>query len=394
MSTRFAAGAELATAFARWRRLLFITGLVLLVLSLSGLLLAREEFFRSWLIGFLFCLSLPLGSLALLMLQYLTGGAWGVVARPVLEASMRTLPLLALFFLPLLFGLSSLFPWTHAEALQASAAMRHRAVYMNPAFWMVRAALYFAVWGAMSYLLSRWSKQGEQGPEPSRLLQKLSAPGLILYVFTITFASVDWAESLSSEWYSTMWGFLFVAGQGLGSIAFTTAMLVLLHQTAPLKEIVTGRHFLALGKLLLMFVMLWAYFSFSQLLIVWAGNLTSEIGWYLPRWRSSWSWSGGILFLFEFAIPFLLLLSKRLKETPRALFAVCVLVFAMRGFDLYWLVVPDWMRHGFHLHWEYVVTPLAMFSLWLVLFLSLLRRHPLLPLGAPDLEEAIAYGRS
>lgn len=369
-------------------------GVLLSIVSVIGAFFSPGDFYHSYLLGYLFWIALAVGSLALVMTQYLTGGAWGVVTRRPLEAATRTLPLLLLLFIPIAIGIPHLYDWSHADLVHSEAALRHRAGYMNPTMFIVRAIAYFAIWIGFSYFLNRWSAEEDKSGTQEKRLAAISAPGLILYTFTVTFAAIDWAESLETDWYSTMWGFLFVAGQGLETMAFIIIVLAFLSRREPMASVLKPAHFQALGKLLLMFVMLWAYFSFSQLLIVWAGNLTDEIPWYLRRLATSWGWLGVALILFQFMIPFLLLLSRSLKRNIWALSGVVGIILIMRFVDLWWIVMPGYYQHGFRLSWLNFSTPLAIGGLWIAAFLWQLKKRPLLPLQAPNLEKALHYGKS
>jgi hypothetical protein len=249
----------------------------------------------------------------------------------------------------------------------------------------------------ISYLLNKWSIQQDDAPlsEVNALekrMAKLSAPGLILFVFTATFATVDWAESLETHWYSTIWGFLFVARWGLTGFAFAIIVMALLSRWEPLASRLKAAHYHDLGKLLLCFVMVWAYFAFSQLVVVWSGNLTGEIPWYLVRLGTSWGWLGVMLIVLEFIVPFLLLLSRPLKRNVYALCCVVGLILFMRCVDMMWIVMPGYYRKGFVITWLNFIVPLAIGCLWLAAFVWHLRSRPLLPLQAPNLERALHHG--
>lgn len=383
---------DLGNDFRRWHRAALGTGIILLAVAIAGAFFNPDDFFHGYLLGYLFWIGLTLGSMAFLMLQYLTGGAWGLVIRRTLEAATRTLPLLALLFVPLAFGLTHLYDWARPDIVQHSRVLLHRSPYMNVPFFLIRAAVYFAIWIAFSYFLNRWSLEQDRQPgNQPRRLAALSAPGLIVYTFTITFASVDWAESLQTDWYSTMWGFLFVAGEGLTALSFVIIAMAILSRRGPMSRVLKPDHFHDLGKLLLMMVMIWAYFSFSQLLIVWSGNLTDEIPWYLPRFKTSWGWVGVALIVAQFLIPFLLLLNRPLKRNAWLLSAVVALILIMRYMDLVWIVLPGYYKNGFRLHWLDIVTPIALGGIWLAAFLYQLPKRPLLPVNAPELEEALAH---
>lgn len=381
---------ELELSRSRWQKRALIVGGVLYIASIIGGVFSPNQFFRSYLYAYLFWLGLALGSMALVMVQYLTGGAWGIVTRRIFEAASRTLPLLAVLFIPILIGIPRLYNWAHPEIVRADDVLRHRSFYMNPTGFSLRAIFYFAVWLVFAYLLNKWSREEDSGRSRQLWFQRLSAPGLILYVFTVTFSSIDWAESLADHWFSTMWGFLFVASQGLIAMSFGIIVLAVLSRRRPLANAVRSTHFHALGKLLLMFVMLWAYFQFSQLLIVWSGDLTHEIPWYMPRFATTWRALSVVLIYGQFVIPFLLLLSRPLKQHAFSLSIVAAILLVMRFVDLFWIVMPEFYP-GFRVHWLNFTVPVALGSIWFGTFLWELKRRPLLPLGDPALEEALQY---
>jgi hypothetical protein len=394
MTPSYAIPAEMDHQVSRWQVPALIVGIVLLAISGIGAIFRPGDFFRSYLMSFLFWTGLAVGSLAVVMLQHLTGGAWGVVTRRPLESASRTLPVLVLLFIPMLAGLPYLYDWARPDVVRQTQVLQHRAPYMNAPMFILRTAAYFVIWGALAFFLNRWSIQEDQDSSHFKRLARLSAPGLILYVFTVTFASIDWAESLETHWFSTMWGFLFVASQGITVMSFVILCLVLLARREPMASVITPKHLHDLGKLLLMFVMLWAYFAFSQLLIVWSGNLTDEIPFYLPRLGTTWGWVGGALIVFQFIVPFVLLLSRDLKRSPAALSVVVLLLIFMRWVDLFWVVMPSAHPGGVYFSWLDVSVPLAFTGIWISVFLGRLKKYPLLPLGAPNLEQALNHGRS
>jgi hypothetical protein len=240
--------------------------------------------------------------------------------------------------------------------------------------------------------LNRWSAEQDRTREEgiTRRMQNMSGPGLVLYGLTVTFASIDWVMSLEPEWFSTIFGMLFMAGQAISAMSFVIAVVVLLASIKPMSDYVAPRHLHDLGKLLLAFIMIWAYFSFSQFLIIYAGNLPEEITWYVHRLRGPWRYIGLGLVIFHFALPFLLLLSRDLKRNGRRLATLAVVVLVMRLVDLYWLVAPDFREGGFHLHWMDVALPLGVGGVWLWFFAWQLKSRPLLPVGDPALEEAVS----
>jgi hypothetical protein len=367
-----------------------LIGIVGLAVTAFGGASSPAQFFRSYLVGYLFVLGVTLGCLGLLMLQHLTGGHWGVLIRRPLESATRTLPLLAALFLPLGFGLRRLYVWTGPMEKPLS---RFQTSYLTIPFFLTRAVIYFAIWLLLMLVLNRWSLQQDtaSGRSPRRKLQLLSAPGIILYVFTMTFAAVDWVMSLAPHWSSTIYGFLFVAGQAVSAMALMIAVAVLLAQSAPMAGVLQPRHLHDLGKLLFAFVMLWAYFAFSQLLIIWAANLPEEIPFYLKRLRGGWGALGVLILLFHFALPFFLLLSRDLKRSARLLPRLAMAVIFMRLVDLFWMTAPEFSPEAFRVHWMDIAAPIGIGGIWLAYFAWQLKGRPLLPLGDPELAQAIAH---
>src|SRR2546425_846501 len=373
------------------RRPVMLAGAVGLVLCALGLLVDREQFFRSYLVGYMFWLGIALGSMALCMVHHMSGGAWGLVIRRIFEASSRTLPVLALLFIPIALGMHDLYPWTHADHVQHDEALRHQSLYLNIPFFLARAMFYFAVWIVLARQLNRWSLEQDLGDvvRSTRRMQLLSGGGLVLYGLTITFASVDWVMSLNPHWYSTIFGFIFMGSQGLAALAFTIAVAVMLSRSEPMAHVYRADHFHDLGKLLLAFVMLWAYFNFSQYLIIYSGNLVEEIPYYVARTRGGWGIVALILVVFHFALPFALLLSRDLKRSGSRLMAVALGILVIRVVDLFFLVAPEFETQGFSIHWLDIAAPIGLGGLWLWLFLTQLRQRPLLPLRDPHLAEAL-----
>lgn len=392
MSPAYAVNAQLQRDLGRVRLPVLGVGVLLLAASVAGAFFSPADFFHSYLIGYLFWIGLALGSMAFLMLQYLTGGAWGVVTRRILEAATRTLPLLAILFIPIGFGISQLYGWARPELVRHDQVLQHRSGYTNPAFFLARAAIYLVIWMVIGWFLNRWSREQDANARgQSSRLAKLSAGGLILYLFSITFAAVDWAESLENHWASTMWGFLFIAAEGLTAIGFTILVMTALARREPLSRVLKPDHFHDLGKLLFANLMLWAYFAFCQYLIVWSENLTGEIPYYVTRTGTSWGWLGVALIVVQFVIPALLLLNRGLKRNAYLLSGVVAIVLVMRYMDLIWIVLPSYYRSGFRIQWMDVLTPLGLGGVWLWAFLRELPRFPLLPVNSPELEEALVH---
>jgi len=374
-----------------------IVGIAGVAICVLGAFFNSEQFFRSYLLAYVFWVGIALGCFAILMLQHMSGGAWGLVIRRVLESATRTFPLLAVLFIPIAIGVRSIYIWAGPHAGEGNEALQHaldhKAPYLNVPFFIGRAVFYFAIWILLSYLLNKWSLEQDRTrhrPLTTRL-QGISGPGLVLYGFTVTFASIDWIMSLEPQWFSTIFGVLVMGGQGLSAMAFIIAVVVVLSRYKPLSEVIKPSHLHDLGKLMLAFLMLWAYFGFSQFLIIWSGNLPEEIPWYVRRLQTSWKWVGLAIVLLQFALPFVLLLSRDLKRNSRRLVTVAVAVIAMRLVDLIWLTVPEFHEGAFRIHWMDLLMPIGVGGLWLAYFAYQLKQRPLLPMGDPYLEEALAH---
>jgi len=375
----------------RWQRLSLIVGVVFTVLLVIGLVLDHRQFFHSYVFAFSFWAGISVGSLALLMLQHMTGGGWGLVIRRVLEAGTQTLPLVVLLFGPIVAGASSIYSWTHPEEVQKHAALQVKAPYLSLPFFTVRAAICFAIWLVLAYLLNRWSRLQDQTADRqyTKKMRVLSGPGMVLLVFTVSFASIDWFMSLDPLWYSTIYGFIFVASWALSALAFVIAVMACLVREEPMESFVAQLHFHDLGKLLLALVMLWTYFSFSQYLIIWSGDLPEETRWYMPRTHGGWGVIALLVVLFHFAFPFLFLLSRSFKRNARKLVVIAVLILVMRLFDLFWTIAPTWTHDSFHVSWMDIVAPVAMGGLWLSMFCWALTKRPLIPINDPQYESVL-----
>ena len=384
---------QLIPELARYQRQLLMAGAAGALVSLAGLFMNPTQFMQSYLMGYMLVLGIALGCLALGMVHQLSGGAWGVVIRRPIGAASRTLPVLTLLFVPIVFGLHRLYIWTDAAVVAHDEVLQHKALYLNVPFFLARAAIYFAVWNLLTFFLNRWSLEQDRTADPliARRMQRLSAIGLLGYGLTITFASFDWLMSLEPHWFSTIFGVLVMGGQGLAALAFLIIVLAWLSRRAPLDAIVVPAHFHDLANLMLAFVMLWAYFSFSQYLIIWAGNLPQEIGWYQHRLTNDWRFIGMALIVFHFAVPFVLLLSRTIKRQSGLILIVAAGILVVRVVDLFWLIAPDFHPQGIVVSWLDVVLPLSLFAIWAGAFVWQLRGRAILPVHDPQFDEALGH---
>jgi hypothetical protein len=378
---------------ARLQRRAFVVGAVALLASAGGAMFDPRAFLGGWLASFLFWLGIPLGCLVIIQLHYLSGGAWGIVVRRVAESAAATIPVLALAFVPLAFGLRLVFVWARPEAVAAAPDLQEKAAYLNVPFFLARALVYFAAWTAVASVLRRWSLRRDETPDPNpRRFRIFAGPGLVVYGLTVTFAAIDWGMSVDPHWYSTAYPVIFGIGQVVSGFAFSIALAMSLREREPFGRLVRPANLIDLGNLLLTFVLLWAYVSFAQFMLIWAGNIREETTWYLAREAGGWLAVALVLIGAHFALPFALLLHRPLKRDPRTLAAIALLVLAMRLLDCFWLVVPGIPgAHAFH--WLYLTTPLAIGGLWAGAFVWRLRGVPLVPGNEPLVEHAMtAHG--
>lgn len=386
----------------RIRTIALGAGGIALVAWAVGLYFSPEQALRSWLLGFIFWGGISIGSIGVLMLQYLTGGAWGVVIRRLVEAGSRTLPLVVVLFIPLVF-ITYYHYWTTWPA--DDYAIAHRGWFMTQESWILRSAIYFSVLLVIVYLLNKWSSQQDNAKtydESARYLgtaTAFSGPTLVVYSLVVTFAVVDWVMMLDAHWFSTIWGLLFVAGWALSCFCFCVVMLMYLAGRSPMNRVLGKRHFHDIGKLMLALTMVWAYFNFSQFLIIWSGNIPEETGWYLTRMKGPWLAVGALLVLFHFAFPFLILLQQDFKRKAKWLATLAVFILVMRLVDMFYLIAPNPRidktieKGAFIVSWLDFAAPIAIGGIWLWYFIGQLRKRPIMPVMDPFLEKAIEHGK-
>jgi hypothetical protein len=376
-------------------------GLVGAIASAVGAFLSPESFYSAFLSGYMFWLGLSLGCMAILMLHHLVGGAWSIVIRRILESGMMTLPFMAVLFLPILFHLPRLYFWARPDVLADPKTdpkileIAHSYLNFDGILW--RYILYFVIWIGMAYFLNRWSTEQDTIAGQSTLrFRVVSSLGLVVYSLTISFAVVDWVMSLQARWISTIYGLIFVAGEALSAFCFCVVIEHILRKRKPMSEYLTSTQVHDHGKLIFAFVMLWTYFNFSQWLIIWAGNLPEEIPWFIRRINYGWGGVALFLVLFQFAIPFAMLLSQQIKKQTDTLVRIAAWILFMRMVDIFWHVEPGVSIPGsdgktlvalhpnFHLSWIHFTVLAGIGGLWTAYFCYNLRSRPLLPVNAPQ----------
>ncbi|MCC7496131.1 MAG: hypothetical protein IT160_01050 [Bryobacterales bacterium] len=378
---------DLGPGMDRLQRIALVVGIA--GLALCGLELVRDpaQFQRSYLIGFLLWCGVMVGSMAMLMLHHLAGGGWGYLIRRPLEAAMRTWPLVALMVVPILFGTRALFPWADPAVVASSEALRHKQVMLNVPAFIARAPIYFLIWGVMITLLNRWSGRQDSSSDPSlvRKLQNLSGPGLVIFALSGTFAATDWVMSLEPEWFSSVFPGIVLIGWALSGIVFAILVLPLLINLPPLRDLAAPKYLNDLGNMMFTFLLVWAYLQVGQLIIIWSGNITEEIPFYLRRMTPGWEQITVLLAVFHFFVPFVLLLQRNLKRRIEWLWKMAALLFVLRLVNMVWDVGPAFDPTGFRFHWADWVAPVGIGGVWVAFFVRQLKRRPLLPLEDPRL---------
>jgi hypothetical protein len=368
------------------------------LLILSGLLYlgdpaTRRHFQYVYLAGFGFWLSLSLGALYFVLIHHLTGARWSVVLRRLAEALAMNLVLLLIMFIPILFWMPDLYIWARPGAMSGDAVLQHKAVWLNVPFFTVRAAFYFAVWiGLARWLYNRSLRQDATG-DPSLLigLRRYSAPGMILFALTLTFAAFDWFMSLDPHWYSTIFGVYYFAGCAVAIHAGLVLCALALNGDRGLGDTITIEHYHDLGKYLFGYLVFWAYIAFSQLLLIWMGNIPEESEWYIHRWENGWSAVSWVLILGYFALSFFWMLSRTVKRTPPLLALGALWVLAMHYVEMYWLVLPTLESGRLSPRWMDLVVPLAMGCIYVFWLLTILERRSLVAHRDPYLEASLAF---
>ena len=374
-----------------------IAGVLGVVLAVAGYFMMGDEgahrFFQAYLVAYTFWMGVVLGSMALLMVQHLSGGVWGIVLRRPFEAALRTLPVMTVLFLPIVLGMHDLYEWSHEGITATDPIIASKAAYLNTPFFLVRQVIYFVIWNAIAFMLTRWSAEHDRTGEPALVsrMATLSGAGLVIYFLTVTFAMVDWTMSVNPHWFSTIWGMLYIGGQGLSAFAFGICVLVMLSQTAPLNKVLTTHHFHDLGKFLFAFLMLWAYLSFSQFLIIWSANIPEEIPHYLDRWENSYKYLSIFIVVGHFMVPYAMLLSRDLKKNAGRLRVIATWILFARVADYYWHIAPELHKGGLSISLLDVALPLALGGIFISLFVTQLGGRSLLPVNDPDLDKALHH---
>jgi hypothetical protein len=379
-----------------WNRLPVIAAVVALVGAVICAVMGPgnpKQFYFSWLVSFLFFLSLALGALFFVLIQYATQGGWGIVLRRIGETVFVTLPVMAALFVPVLLGLHDLYEWSHAEAVQHDALLQWKAPFLNVPFFLTRAAIYFILWSGIAIFYYRGSRgQDTTGDHAvSARLRKFAGPSLIVLALTQTLASIDWIMSLTPHWYSTMFGVYFFAGSFVGFIALLSVVAVAMRRAGLVGNVINAEHLHDVGKFLFAFTAFWAYISFSQYFLMWYGNLPEETVWFKARMEGSWMKVSVLLLVGHFVAPFFYLMGRDVKRNGATLALGGAWLLVMHFVDLYWQVMPTLHPAGFRPSVLDVAALMTVGGAFVAVATWLLRRQALVPLRDPRLGESLAF---
>jgi hypothetical protein len=379
----------------RWQRLSLGIGIAALLVCAVAAPWSPAQFFRAYLVAYLFFLGIALGSMVLLMAYYLTGGSWGLLIRRILEAGMRTLPLLAILFLPVACGIGYLYPWAQPQVVAASEKLQYQQFYLCPAYFWIRAAVYFALWTALGYVLSSWSRREDATGNPRLAWKclKLSGFGAVLYGVSIHFAAIDWGMSLQPAFHSSIWGPMFATSQLLSAFSFALIVLAFCIGRPPLAEVASLKVRNDLASLLFTILILWAYMAWFQFMLIWISNLPVDVIWYLPRTSAFWKAAIWAIFAFGFAVPFCLLLMRPIKRNSAAVAWIAGLILFVQLVFMEYQIMPGLSDGGLGEHWMDFLMPFGLGGLWLAEYLRQLGRLPLLAPNDYNREAALHLRR-
>ncbi len=388
-----------ATVVVSARRVI-APALIVGVLGLAGFILGAfldpERAYYGWLAAYAFALTIVLGALCLVMIGHAMHARWIIVVRRVAESVIATLPLFVLLFVPILFGMPKLYPWfpplDHVTPHLRQNILK-KEDYLNVPFWLIRAVVYFVIWIGLGFFLRRWSLKQDRDPDAAPLERavRVSAVGLVFFGLALTWAAIDWIMSLSPEWVSTIFGAYVFAGGMFGAMGLLVILVWALERAGYLRGAVASAHYYALGRLCLVFTLLWAYFAYSQGFLIWIANLPSEVPFYIARTLTGWGWVFGLLVIGHFAIPFVALLMYRIKRRGGALAVVGAWMLLMHYADVAWLVLPA-LHHGQDgFHWSDFASLAAVLGLATAFGAWRLVGHSVVPWRDPRLPVSLSY---
>jgi len=373
----------------RFGNLALIIGALGLVLSAVGFMVDRHQFFYSYLVSFVYWTSLGVGALFFLLLHHLVGATWSIVLRRITEHVVSTLPIMLVFFIPIIFGLHDLYHWSHEDAVAEDAILQGKAGFLNAPFFIVRTVIYFGIWTTLAFLLQRYSRKQDNGENTSRQMLKVSAPGMILFAFTSTYAAYDWMMSLEPHWYSTIYGVWYFAGSLLAFLSFMVVFGLYLRKKGVLDQTIKIDHYHDIGKLMFAFTIFWAYIAFSQYFLIWYANIPEETIYYLKRWEGSWQEVSLLLVFGHLMLPWLALIPRATKRNLNTLKAIALWLLIMHWFDMHWAIMPNHLEAGFSPTWMDAATMLGIGGIFLWYFWRRMTAQALIPVKDPHLDTSL-----
>ncbi len=370
-----------------------IIGIIGLVASGLGYTGDSKQFFHSYLVAFVFWLTIALGALFFTMLHNLVDAKWSVVLRRLAESITSVFPIMAILAIPVLLGVHELYHWSHADVVAHDEILQEKAGYLNVPFFLIRTVFYFGVWILISTVLFRTSLKQDAGHEPgyTARFRKVSAAGMLLFAATSTFAAFDWLMSLDAHWYSTIFGVYVYSGSFLASLVFMILAVLYLRRNGVLTESITFEHYHDLAKLAFAFLIFWSYMAFSQYFLIWYANIPEETIWYQHRWIGSWKQMTLLIVYGHFVFPFVALMTRAAKRSVPVLWIVSIWVMIIHWVDLYWIVMPNLHHHGAHFSWIDLTTMLGIGGIFVWFFWRTFTSHPVVPVGDPGLEKSKAF---
>lgn len=366
-------------------------GAVGLIASLVGYFLDSEQFFFSYLTSFTFFTSIALASLILVMIHHITKSSWGTVLRRIPESFFANIWIWAIFIVPVLIGMSSLYSWTNTEYVADDPIMLGKVPYLNVPFFVIRQFVYFAIWGYLGYRLHKVSIEMDKTNDWGlvQVFRNLSAPGILIFSLTVAFASFDWLMSLDAHWFSTMFGVYFFAMSFQALFPILILMVFWMHRKGILNNTIGKAHIYDLGAWFFGFSVFYAYIAFSQFLLIYYANIPEETLWFYHRMEGSWAIVTYALLFGRFIIPFILLLNRDTKHNHKLLFITSILVIVMHLIEIHWIVMPVLHHDGVSLSWLDLVTLIGLGGIFMGLFFQTLKRHNLVPVNDPQLSDSL-----
>lgn len=383
-----------STGVTAWEKPALIIGIIGVAASAIGWFIDPVTFYRSYLPSYLFWFQIVAGSLGILMLQYMTGGEWGILIRRPLGAAARTMIWMAVLFIPIAIGIPHIYSWANPEIVAHDPVLQLKHAYLNPTAFLIRAAVYFALWILFAWRIRVLSLRfyEDRSPYTDLSRRRWAGAGLPMFCLTMTFAGIDWMMSLEPRFNSSMYGINFLIAAGLAAYAFVIIFFARLSTTKAMADILKPTHLRDLGNLMLAFVMLWAYTAFSEFLLIWYANLKEEIPHFIIRQHGAWGFIGILLIIFHFFLPFFMLLIRDIKDRASTIAVVATIILVIRYVGVYWLAAPSWYGENFHYSWMSLAALAGIGGLWMYSFINQLKGQTIIPIHETWVEEAMRDG--